>query len=120
MTFDAVAKEFMLDGVAGQLETASLHSGDPGTGATNEVTGGGYARQAISFSAASVDEVTLDADVPFSTPADQPVSWFAVWRDTGGTVRWGKGQIVSGDVQANAAGEYTLAAGTRLRLTDPV
>jgi hypothetical protein len=116
--FDAVAKEFALDGVAGQLETASLHSGDPGVGATNEVTGGGYTRQPVSFSPASVDEVTLDAAVAFTTPASQSVTWFAVWRDTGGTVRWGKGQIVSGDVQANAAGEYNLAAGTRLRITD--
>lgn len=119
MPFDNVAKEFMLDGVAGQLEVAGLHDGDPGAAFDNEVAGGGYSRQAVSFSAASGDEVTLDADVQFSTPANQPVSWFTVIRTTGGTTRWGKGQIVSGDVQANAAGEYTLAAGTRLRLTDP-
>src|SRR5690242_3793944 len=44
----------------------SLHTADPGTSGTSEVTGGTYARKALSWSAAANGQITATAifDVP--------------------------------------------------------
>jgi hypothetical protein len=52
---------------AGATITLSLHTGDPGeTGTANEVSGGSYARQTISFNAASGGSIAASAAVEFS------------------------------------------------------
>lgn len=117
MPFDAAAKESMLDHVAGLVDEVSIHTADPGTGAANEVSGGGYTRLAASWSAASGDDAALAADLTFSGPADGNATWFAVWDAGGG--RLGKGQITTGDTTFDSAGEFVLTTGTRLRLSDP-
>jgi hypothetical protein len=66
---------------------ASLHTADPGTTGTSEVTGGApaYARKALTWTAGSVDGiVTASAtfDVPATTATTHAGLWTAV---TGGT-----------------------------------
>lgn len=49
---------------------AAAHTADPGSGMTNEVSGGSYARQALTWTAGAVDgEVTASAtfDIPSGT-----------------------------------------------------
>jgi hypothetical protein len=117
--FTTAAKNEMLDALTVNL--LSLHTGDPGAaGANNEVTGGGYARQAATFNAASGGARALNADVPFTGPADEDVLFIGFWEDGSPDVFIGSA-AVSGDQAFNAAGNYTVVAGgpTRLRLADP-
>lgn len=58
----------------------SLHTADPGTTGTSEVTGGSpsYARKAASWTAGSVDGV-VTVTVTFDVPASTTVTFVGVW-----------------------------------------
>lgn len=63
----------------------SLHTAAPGTTGASEVTGGSYARKALTWSAGSVDgqvSVTVTFDVPASTTVTHIGVWSAL---SGGT-----------------------------------
>lgn len=114
MPFATTAKNAMLDSLT--LDRIRLHSGDPGAAGTNNALGAGLS--AATFGAASASARTLSSGVAVTgLAASQSVTHFSVWTNAG-TVFRGSGTISSGDVTANAAGEYTLAAGTSVSLTD--
>jgi hypothetical protein len=57
----------------------ALHSADPGdTGATAELTGGGYARQQVAFGAAASGTTSNTGAITWSVPAGNVVAW-SVW-----------------------------------------
>lgn len=116
--FSVAAKNLMLDALgANQVQ---LHNGDPGAAGTANRVGGVNGEAAATFAAASGGVRSPSANVEFTgLDANQPVTWFSVWNTTG-PVFEGKGQITSGDVAANAAGEWTLTTATELRINDPV
>lgn len=101
---------------ASDIDTLSLHSGDPGSdGSTNEVSGGGYARQSCTFAAAASGERALSAAVDFSTPASQSVTYLGFWASS--TFRGSK--ALTGDLVANSAGQYRVTTtATKLTLAD--
>lgn len=60
----------------------SLHTGDPGATGASEVSGGSYARKALSSAAAASGAVTSDAVVSFTGMPDcssSPVTHFGLW-----------------------------------------
>lgn len=73
------AKNEMLDALV--LTAASLHTAYPGTTGANEVTGGGYARQAPTVAAAS-GGVRVAATNTWSVPSTT-VRWVGYWSGTG-------------------------------------
>lgn len=102
-----------LDGCV--LDRVRLHSGDPGAAGTSNALGAGLSN--ATFSAASSGERLLASDVTVTgLSANQSVTHFSVWKSTGSVFQGGY-PIVSGDVQANAAGEYKLKAGTKVTCT---
>jgi hypothetical protein len=106
-TFASVALNQALDGIT--VDRVSLHSGDPGTTGANYISAGG--KQAATFSAASGGERLLASDVDFTgLTANQSVTHFGFWLDSGDVFKGGA--AVTGDAEANAAGEYTLLATT--------
>jgi hypothetical protein len=70
----------MLDGsgLAGQLDQVSLHTAWSTTG-SNEVTGGGYARQSITWNAASAGALDSSNAPSFSVPAATTVRFIGFW-----------------------------------------
>jgi hypothetical protein len=57
----------------------ALHSADPGdTGASNELTGGGYARQSTAFGFAAAGTLSNTGAITWSVPAGNVVAW-SVW-----------------------------------------
>lgn len=57
----------------------ALHSADPGdTGATAELTGGGYARQQVAFLGAAAGTLSNTGAITWSVPAGNVVAW-SVW-----------------------------------------
>ncbi len=115
--FSDSAKGIMLDALTPNL--IGLHNGDPGTvGTSNEVSGGGYSRQAASFAAASSGARLLSSDVDFVGTAAASVTWMSVWNSTG-PVFIGRTPL-TGDSAFNSLGEFTIAATTtKLEITNP-
>lgn len=113
--FSTAGKNAMLSGLT--ITDVSLHTGDPGSaGTANEVSGNGYTRLTPTFASPSGGERALSTALDFDGPANGDATWFAIWDSS---TFLGKGQITSGDTQFNAAGEFRLATGTKLVLTDP-
>lgn len=76
MTITVAAFNAALNGM--DLGPISLHSADPGTGADNEISGGGYARQTATFAAAA-NAQRVGSEVTFSVPAGAQIKWAVIW-----------------------------------------
>lgn len=106
MAFSTAAKNTMLDALT--INTVQLHSADPGASGTSNALG---SKTACTFSAASSGARALASDVDFTgLGASATVAFFSAWT-TSGDVFLGSG-AVTGDSEANGAGEYTLNATT--------
>lgn len=115
-SFSTVAKNAMLDALT--PDRVRLHSGDPGATGTSNAEG---VLTAATFAAAASSARALSSDVDFGgLGANTTITWFSVWDYNSGTpVFLGRGEITSGDLQANAAGQYTLTTATSLQLNNP-
>jgi hypothetical protein len=60
--------------------TMSLHTGDPGTTGANEVAGGSYARQTVSYAASSGGSVGNSATVTFANLPAATVTHAGFWK----------------------------------------
>ena len=113
--FTAVARNRMLEAQRAVIDEISLHTADSATGA-NEVSGGGYARIAVTsadFDASSGGEFLLNNDLTFAGPAAGACGFFGHW--VGGVFQ-GMGAN-TGDTTFNAAGAYILKTGTSLGIS---
>ena len=62
----------------------ALHTGDPGEdGTANEVTGGSYSRQTITFAAASGGSMAMSGTVSFTAMPAATVSHVSLWDSSG-------------------------------------
>lgn len=107
----------MLDALAAVAVRVALHSADPGgaNSASNELTGGGYARQTVAWNAASggaIDDTGISA---FSINAGSTVAYISFW-NSAGTVRYAKKAVTS--ESWTGSGTYTLTDAD-LDLNDP-
>lgn len=71
---------------------ASLHSGDPGTSGTNELSGNNYARVAMSFGTANAKSISNDvvAETAVASGDWTQATHMGLWTaDSGGTFIWG-------------------------------
>lgn len=68
----------MLDALAADLDQVSLHTAYSATGA-NEVTGGSYARQAITWNAAASGALDSSNAPSFSVPGGNTVRFIGFW-----------------------------------------
>lgn len=111
MGFAVATLNSMLDAEFVTGDLVALHSADPGGTGANEVTGGGYARQAVAYDAASGGVKLLTGTETFSVPAGT-VSHFTVFASNGTTVK-ADGALSASEVYAGA-GTYDL---TEITLT---
>lgn len=99
------------DGLETRLVWMSLHNADPGTTGANEITGGGYARQAVTMTSDADGDLTLDATASFSGPASEPVHSVGFWSaNSAGTFRAGFPR--TGDATFSTGGAYNVTSGT--------
>lgn len=100
----------------GTVYYLSLHTADPGTTGANEVSGGSYARQPITFVASGGNELIsggTDASQSFAgMPAESGNLWAGVWTAlSGGTYLWGDPTAaVTGPVAAGATVNFASGA----------
>ncbi|GAA5076661.1 hypothetical protein HNP84_007329 [Thermocatellispora tengchongensis] len=117
MPFAVAGRDYMLDQfVTGRGTHLSLHSAYSATGG-NELTGGGYARVAPTYAAASGGSKALAASVAFQVPAGSTVGWVGWWSQASGGIHGGMTPLTGADVTAPPAA-YTAAAATDV-LTAP-
>lgn len=104
--YDLTARNVMLDALGAVAAKAALHSADPGGAnqAGNELSGGSYARQAITWNAAASGSMDNNANPAFTVTAGVVVGWASFW-NTAGTVRYLKKQLTQTTVDGTS---YTL------------
>jgi hypothetical protein len=71
-----------LAGLVASAVYASLHTADPGTTGTSEVTGGSpaYARKAITWGTPAASSVAMAATLPvFNVPAATTIAYLGYW-----------------------------------------
>lgn len=72
----------MLDNLSAALDEVSLHDGFPGTTGANEISGGGYSRQSITWNAAATGALNSSNAPAFSVASATTVRWIGYY-DTG-------------------------------------
>lgn len=110
MSFTDAVRNAMLDLIdetgaqsAGYL---SLHTADPGSTGANEVAGGSYARQPITWNAAAAGQKTIVEQPVFQVPGSTTITHFGLWSAvSGGTFRYG-GALPASQVYSSP-GTYT-------------
>lgn len=106
MPLDDSALTLMANALDAAVTHMRLHSADPGTTEASSVG----TRQPCAFTSDSDGDLTLDAAVNFTgLTANQAVTWVTLWSASTGGTRYGKFQL-TGDLTANAAGEYSVTA----------
>jgi len=90
----------------------SLHTADPSTTGASEVTGGSYARVAVTWNSPSSGSVTQSNALSINLPASTTASYFGVWSaSTSGTYYIG-GALSPAITTGTSAGVVTIAAGS--------
>ncbi|HYJ33840.1 MAG TPA: hypothetical protein VE326_11525 [Candidatus Binatia bacterium] len=99
------------NGVASNVGYVSLHTADPGTTGTNEVTGGtpAYARKAVAWSTASGGVAAISGGVTFDVPASTSISYIGLWSTATGGTFYG-GAALSATETYGGQGTYNLTA----------
>lgn len=113
MPFTTHGKNAMLDALCREtnpkkIDRVSLHSAEPNSEGSNEISGGEYARQAIAFNAASSgssDDSTNGA--VFKVPAGKTIKYVGYWSDNAGTPKFEAFDDVTEET-FGSAGTYTL------------
>ncbi len=111
MPYSTSAKNLMLDALNGTnpvtvLTHTSLHTADPADTGASEVTGGAYARQSITFSAAAAGALDSSIQPVFSVPGGTTVTHVGFWSASSGGTFLGGADVT--DETFGADGTYTL------------
>jgi hypothetical protein len=91
----------------------SLHTADPGTSGTSEVTGGSpaYARKSCTWAAAASGSMTTNAGVTFDIPAGTTITHYGVWSASSSGTFYGGGALSASDA-FGGQGTYQLTSAT--------
>ncbi len=107
MPLNDTARNAMLNQLGGLITFASLHTADPGTTGTSEVSGGTYARQAITWNAAAASNLDNLANPVFPVPAGATVTHVGFWSASTAGTFYGSASVTSETF--SGAGTYTLS-----------
>ena len=104
MPFTTAGKNIMLD--ASTITHVSAHDGAPGDTGANEISGGSYARQSITFSSAASGAIDSSNQPVIPIPSGTTVAHLGFWTaSSGGTC------VATADVTDEvfaSAGNYTV------------
>jgi len=103
-------EDLMLDGLADGVTFVSLHTADPSTGGTSEVTGGTYSRETISWAAATSGSVTTDSAIVFDVPGSTTITHLGYWSASVSGSFYGS-RALDADQTYATAGTYTISSG---------
>lgn len=109
MALNDAAKSVMLTAFGGVAVYVSLHTADPGTTGTSEVSGGSpaYARKAVTWNAVSAGNLDNNANPVFDVPASTTITHFGLWSAVTAGTFYG-GAALSADESFGGQGTYTF------------
>lgn len=109
MGLNNTAKNLMLDALGAVAVYVSLHTADPGTTGTSEVTGGSpaYARKPVTWNAASAANLDNNANPAFDIPAGTTLTHFGLWSAATAGTFYG-GNALSASETFGGQGTYTF------------
>lgn len=84
----------------------SMHTGDPGDTGANEVTGGSYTRQAITWAPAADGAKSITNAPVFQIPAGTAITHFGLWSAASGGA-WRGGDALPSPETYSGPGTYT-------------
>lgn len=103
-------KNLLLDGFAGGVSFVSLHTADPSTDGSSEVSGGSYTREAVSWDSADSGSVSSNASVVFDVPGSTTITHLGYWSASTSGTFYGSRALDTNQTFATA-GTYTIATG---------
>lgn len=111
-TFSNAIANSMADVVGTSATHMSLHSGNPGITGASELSGDGYAREAISLASAADQAVENDASLAFGPAVLEwdEATYFGLW-DAGTAGNFIAGGLLNDPVTVPALGDLTFASG---------
>jgi hypothetical protein len=89
----------------------SLHTADPGTSGATEVSGGTYARVAVTWAAASGGSVANSNALTINLPASTTAGWFGIWSASSAGNYYIGGALSPSVTTGASAGTVTIAIG---------
>ena len=95
MPYSTAGKNAMLDHLRTLADFVSVHTGNPGDTGASEVSGGSYARGAITFNAASAGSIDSSAQPDINIPSGTTVTHLGFWSAATGGTFYGSGTIAS-------------------------
>jgi hypothetical protein len=103
-------KNEMLDGLAGVVTFVSLHTADPSTDGSSEVSASPYTREGVSWSSAASGSLTTGSAVVFDVPGSTTITHLGYWSASTSGTFYGSRALDTSQTFATA-GTYTIASG---------
>lgn len=103
-------KGLMLTGFTTSAVWVSLHTADPSTGGTGEVSGSPYTREAVAWAAAASGSVSSASAVIFDVPGSTTITHLGYWSASTAGTFYGSRALDTPQTFATA-GTYTIASG---------
>jgi hypothetical protein len=105
-------KHLMLAGFSGTAVHASLHTADPGSDGSSEVSGGSpaYTRESISWASPSSGAVASNSNIVFDVPASTTITHLGYWSASSGGTFYGSRALDTNQTFATQ-GTYTISSG---------
>ena len=107
MAFNDAGRNAMLDYIGTQITYLALYTD---TGATTEVTGGTYARKAVTWNAASGGSMSASNQPVFDVPAGTTVNAVGFMSAISGGTQYAFDQVTAESY--GGAGTYTVSSAT--------
>lgn len=105
-------KHAMLDGFATSATYVSLHTADPGSTGTSEVSGGSpaYARKSVSWASSSGGSKSSNANIVFDVPGSTTITHLGYWSASTAGTYLGSRALDANQTFATQ-GTYTITSG---------
>ena len=103
-------KNALLNGFAASVSWVSLHTADPGTSGSAEVTGGAYTRETSTWAAAASASVSTSASIVFDVPGSTTINHLGYWSASTSGTFFGSRALDTAQTYATA-GTYTISTG---------
>jgi len=115
MSFTFPILDAALDELDASITHASIHTADPGSTGADEVTGGSYLRQPITWQASDDGVKSIVGTLTFQIPAGTTITHFGTWSAaSGGTFTGGSALAVQQAFVVGAPYILTLSAASRI------
>lgn len=110
MGLNSAGLNLQVAGLTAAATHVSLHTASPGTDGDNEVSGGAYTRESVSWAAASSGSAATDANIVFDVPTGVTITHLGYWSASSGGTFYGW-RSLNASQAFSSTGTYTISSG---------